>query len=97
MMVIWATLASGILPCTASGTPAARRATAPAVVAAAARTPTETVVRGKVLVNQDGGRPTATSGDEMVTVDMSRPLFSLLAALCAPLTISTNGNGEFDT
>ena len=58
-----------ILPCTASGTPAARRATAPAVVTAAARTPAETVVGGSVLVNRDGACPTVISG-EVVTVDM---------------------------
>src|SRR5664280_1494755 len=69
MKVIWAKPASGILPCTASGTPAARRATAPAVVTAAARTPTETVVRGSVLVNRDGRRSTVVSR-EAVTVDM---------------------------
>jgi hypothetical protein len=43
MKVIWANPASGILPCTASGTPAARRTVAPVVVAAAAKTPTEAV------------------------------------------------------
>jgi len=42
---------SGILPSTASGTPAARRPTAPTVVTTAATTPTETVVRASVPVN----------------------------------------------
>jgi hypothetical protein len=51
MKVIWAKAASGISPCTASGTPAARRTAAPAVVAAAAKTPTEAVARGIVLVS----------------------------------------------
>ncbi len=95
MKVIWAKPASGTLPCTASGTPAARRATAPAVVTAAARTPTETVVRGSVLVNRDGACSTAVSGD-VVTVDMLGS-FSLAAVACAPLTMSTNGEGGFDT
>ena len=95
MKVTWAKPASGILPWTASGTPAARRATAPAVVTAAARTPTETVVRGSVLVNRDGAGSTATSG-EVVTVDMSRFL-SLAAVPCAPLTMSTNAEAGFDT
>src|ERR1035441_2705813 len=63
MKVIWAKPASGILPCTASGTPAARRATAPAVVTAAARTPTETAVRGSVLVNRDGTCSPLISGE----------------------------------
>src|ERR1035441_83724 len=70
MKVIWAKPASGILPCTASGTPAARRATAPAVVAAAARTPPETGVHGNVPVNPDGRRPAVVSG-QAVTADMA--------------------------
>src|ERR1022692_3866052 len=81
MKVIWAKPASGILPCTASGTPAARRATAPAVVTAAARTPTETVVRASVLVNRDGTCSTVISG-EVVTVDMVGSLFVGGGALC---------------
>ena len=95
MKVTWAKPASGILPCTASGTPAARRATAPAVVTAAARTPTETVVRGSVLVNRDGACSTVISG-EVVTVDMAGS-FSLAAVPCAPFTMSTNGEAGFDT
>src|ERR1039457_4666760 len=82
MKVIWAKPASGILPCTASGTPAARRATAPAVVTAAARTPTETVMRGSVLVNPDGACSTVISG-EVVTADMVGSLW-LAAVPCAP-------------
>ena len=78
-----------------SGTPAARMATAPAVVTAAARTPTETVVRGSVLVNRDGACSTVISG-EVVTVDMVGS-FSLAAVPCAPLTMSTNGEAGFDT
>jgi hypothetical protein len=64
-------------------------------VTAAARTPTETVVRGSVLVNRDGACSTVISG-EVVTVDMVGS-FSLAAVPCAPLDMSTNGEAGFDT
>ena len=68
--VICAKLARAILPCTASGAPPPRKAAAAAVVTAAASTPTETVARGNVFANRDRARPTVTSGDVEVTVDI---------------------------
>jgi hypothetical protein len=50
-------------------------------VTAAARTPTETVVRGSVLVNRDGACSTVISG-EVVTVDMVGSFFIGGGALC---------------
>ncbi len=69
MKVSWAKAASGILPCTASGIPAARRTAALAVVAAAASTPAVAVARGSVLVRRERACLTVVSG-EAVTVDI---------------------------
>jgi hypothetical protein len=65
-------------------------------VTAAASTPTETVARGNVFANRDRARPTVTSGDVEVTVDIEWFL-SLTAVPCAPPTMSTNGEDRFDT
>src|ERR1035438_2259091 len=95
MKVIWAKPASGIWPCTASGTPAARRATAPAVVTAAPRTPAKTVGRGNVPVNQDGRRPAVVSGAAVTAVMAGS--FRWRRCSVHPLTMATNGEDGFDT